>query len=323
MRDLVTIDDFNKDFVSADDIAYTDNERVDLQNVIGHIITEHSEMFDQQYKLRSNLFDLTVSAIFVEHCHGLVYVDSRHIAALAEARHHADECASSIVPFALAQLIGEGHMEITGLCYGTAEKLWLKWSPVAGSRISTTLTCLMSIEYGGNADGFTSIPNLLELLRRWDAIADVVGISNGATDLMVSTFSNHFRIFGDIHMDSVDQMHISPRSFDEIIYTVIPMWSPHAKFRSTYELASFLTSPKPDLRPKALDIDRNLFRSLPRGNNDYVVAFDTYLCQWAVLFSARLGIYYKVTVHLYGTKLDDSPDLHAALKIRKSPYEYI
>jgi hypothetical protein len=80
---------------------------------------------------------------------------------------------------------------------------------------------------------------------------------------------------------------------------------------------------KPNQFPKRMEIDSSLLRSLPRGNGDYLVDFDERKSEWAVLYSPRLGIYYKVTATLRGTKLDDCKDLHSALKIYESPQDYI
>lgn len=323
MEDLISEKTFKLDWPKAKTLGCTNKERVKLEKLIRHIIVDHREMFVEKYKMWSDLFELKIAAIFAESDDGFVNIEPFTIAALAEAGHHAKGHSSIIKPFALVRLIGGGHMHITGLCYGPENRVWLEWSPSQGSRITTDLVCMMSICIGDNADGITSIREALTLLSQWDALADVVGESWSDCKVVRRTLADHFEVFGEMFGQSTTRPEISPRTFPEIVYSVVPMWSTGNEFRSTSDIASYLSLPKPQQLPRSVEIDSDLLRSLPRGNGDYMVDFDKGKSEWALLYSPRLGIYYKVTAMLRGTKLDECKDLHSALKIRKSPQEYI
>jgi hypothetical protein len=323
VTDFITEHEFKLDWPKAKNIGCSTKERVRLEKLIRHIIVDHREMFVEKHIMWSDLFELKIAVIFAESDGGLVNIDPFTIAALAEAQHHAKGHGSIIKPFAMVRLIGGGHMRITSLCYGPGNELWLEWSPSQGSRITTDLVCMMSICLGDNADGITSIREALKLLSQWDALADVVGESCSDCKVVRRTLADHFEVFGEMFGQSTTRPEISPRTFPEIVYSVVPMWSTGNEFRSKSDIASYLSFPKPQQLPSSVEIDSDLLHSLPRGNGDYMVDFDKSKTEWAVLYSPRLGIYYKVTAKLRGTKLDDCKDLHSALKIRKSPQEYI
>lgn len=321
--DLITEQEFKLEWPKAKTLGCTKKERVKLEKLIRHIIVDHREMFVEKYKMWSDLFELKIATIFAETDDGFVNIEPFTISALAEPRHHAKGCSSIIKPFALVRLVGGGQMNITGLCYGPNNEVWLEWSPSPGSRITTDLVCMMSICIGDNADGITSIREALTLLSQWDAAADVVGESWSDCKVVRRTLEDHFEAYGEMFGQSTTRPEISPRTFPEIVYSVVPMWSTGNEFRSTSDIASYLSLPKPQQLPRTMEVDSDLLNSLPRGNGDYMVDFDKNKSEWAVLYSPRLGIYYKVTIKLRGTKLDDCKDLHSALKIRKSPQEYI
>ena len=155
------------------------------------------------------------------------------------------------------------------------------------------------------------------------ALADVVGDCATAEEILTNTLERHFERFGRVIYWAAMTMKLLPKTYSEIEFTVQPMWSPVSEFRSRSELASFLTLPKPGLMPKPVDSVPDYFGCLPRGNNDYMVNYDKDSSKWALLYSPRLGIYYKVTVQLSGTTIDDRTDFFAAMLVRTEPAKYI
>jgi hypothetical protein len=181
----------------------------------------------------------------------------------------------------------------------------------------------MSVKFGRKSDGIASATDLLASLRQWDALADVVGDCATADEILTNTLERHFERFGRVIYWAALTIKLLPKTYSEIKFTVQPMWSPFSGFRSRSELASFLTLPKPGLMPKPVASAPDYFGCLPRGNNDYLVDYDERESTWALLYSPRLGIYYKVTVQLSGTTIDDRTDFFAAMLVRKEPTKYI
>lgn len=323
-RDVLREYQFQLEWEKVDDAGCTNAEIEEIEKLIRHIIVEHRPMLCEKYFLSSPVCNLEISGEFIEEHHGKLETDPFKIVALAELALWLQWNEIYIRTLGMIHLIGYGHMRIE--CFRAASdgtELLIDWRPKDGSPLTTDIRCLMSVKFGSKSDGVASAADLLTSLRQWDALADVVGESATEEDILTNTLERHFERFGRVIYWASMSMKLLPKTYSEIKFNVEPMWSPHDDFRSRSELASFLTLPKPGLMPKPVDSVPDYYGCLPRGNNDYLVDYDKRESKWALLYSPRLGIYFKLTVQLDGTTLDDRTDFVAAALVRKEPANYI
>jgi hypothetical protein len=323
-RDVLREHQFQLNWEKVEDVGCTQVEIEEIEKLICHIIVEHRPMLCEKYQLSSPLGNMEISGEFIEEQHGNLETDPFEMVALAELALMLQGSCTYINTFGMIHLIGYGLMRID--CFRAVSdgtELLIDWRAKDSSPLTTDIRCLMSVKFGQKSDGIASASDLLESLRQWDALADVVGDCATADEILTKTLERHFSSFGRLLYCASMTMKIWPKTFFEIRFAVQPMWSPFSDFRSRSELASFLTLPKPGPMPKPVDSVPGYFGCLPRGNNDYLVDYDKRDSKWALLFSPRLGIYYKVTVQLSGTTIDDRTDFFAAMLVRKEPTKYI
>ena len=323
-RDVLREHQFQLNWEKVEDVGCTQVEIEEIEKLIRHIIVEHRPMLCEKYMLSSPLCNMEISGEFIEEQHGYLETDPFRMVALAGLALMLQGSCTYINTFGMIHYIGYGLMRID--CFRAVSdgtELLIDWRAKDSSPHTTEIRCLVSVKFGQKSDGIASASDLLESLRQWDALADVVGDCATADDILTKTLERHFERFGRVIYWASMTMKLLPKTYSEIKFTVEPMWSPHGDFRSRSELASFLSLPKPGLKPKPVDSVPDYFGCLPRGNNDYLVDYDKRDSKWALLFSPRLGIYYKVTVQLSGTTIDDRTDFFAAMLVRKEPTKYI
>ena len=323
-RDVLREHQFQLNWEKVEDVGCTQVEIEEIEKLIRHIIVEHRPMLCEKYTLSSPLCNMEISGEFIEEQHGNLETDPFEMVALAELALMLQGNEIYINTIGMIHLIGYGLMRID--CFRAVSdgtELLIDWRAKDSSPLTTDIRCLMSVKFGQKSDGIASARDLLESLRQWDALADVVGDCATDDEILTNTLERHFERYGRVIYWAAMTMKLLPKTYSEIKFTVEPMWSPHGVFRSRSELASFLTLPKPGPMPKPVDSVPDYFGCLPRGNNDYLVDYDKRESRWALLFSPRLGIYYKVAVQLSGTTIDDRTDFFAAMLVRKEPTKYI
>lgn len=322
MKSLTT-HDFDRDWHIVDKTLYTDEQRFEVQRMVVHIIGDHQGLFGGSQSEVSQLCGVSFICQYFE----------RHF------EEHLDSGAT-IHSLALPLLVSQGnitYVEEQGMYYALTSgnmkivdfrtrqyspEIVIHWGAIEGLEHDLDFRMLMTIRCGGQQDGLPNVSELLTTLRRWDALADIVDDQNLRT-IRENVIQTHWGHAGEISFDGTVSYRISPYTFPEIVYQVTPMWSEDSSFTSLADMTRYLQLSKPCWNPKQETRVPNYYRVLPRGNGDYLVNYDRNSAKWAILFSPRLGLYYKVTVQLQGTMLDQTSNLQSAFLVCSNSDVYI
>lgn len=280
---------------SIADTSCSVNLLLELEEMIKHVVVDHSDQFWSDSMLASELQGLLINGTFVEMGESHYETNPCEIRGLAEII----DCWNGQCEFwrdSITYIVCGGDMRIVGCRrpIGVGE-LYLDWRLKDNSVIQTDLRFLMCVRFGIDDEGFVSASDLLASLRQWDALADVFDELKTRENWLINTLHLHFGLEGEIKHHDGPEMTLMVKGDPGLSYSVVPMWSEWSKFSSRTELAMYMKLPKPG-RLKIHDEVPLVLKGFPRGNNDYVIKYDDEGFGWALMYSPRLGIYYKVTL---------------------------
>lgn len=288
-------DIYDRDWPSIVDRSCTVEMLLELEEMIKHVVVNHSDRFWSDSMLASEVQGLLINGTFVELGENDYETNPYEIHALAEIV----DCWNGQNEFwrdSITYIVCGGDMRIVGLRYAVGgNELLLDWQRKDNSVIQTDLRFLMFVRIGRDDEGFVSASDLLSTLRQWDALADVFDECETREDWLTNTLHLHFEIEGEIKHHDGPEMTIVPGCNPDISFSVVPMWSQRSKFSSRTELAMYMKLPKPEIM-KLHGTFPLVLKGFPIGNNDCVIKYDEEGLGWALMYSPRLGIYYKVTL---------------------------
>jgi hypothetical protein len=319
----VTFQQFDLNWVPVNKALYKDDDRKQLEKLLRHIIVDHSSLFNGPQSVFSYLNDLTITSTYLERIgDDLLTTKVEDIASLSVSSRwmQNDTYTQERGTFYALQ---SGNMKIVDFRTNPLTPgIIVNWEALSGLEHALDFRILMSVEFGTDPNGLQSVRELLLTLQQWDALADIVDQTtlrkSGETVLL-----NHWSHYGVVQFDQTNTIRVRPLTYPEVEYTITPMWSRAACFSSFSDLSRFVQLTKPSLRPEVRSVCPEFFRVLPRGCGDYLVDFDLQNGEWALMFSPRLGIYYKVAVALQGTVFDSKRDLWSAMEVVCHPEYYV
>ena len=318
----VTFKEFDEQWIPVDNSRYLNTDRAKLQEKIIHIFTEHQSLFGPAQSVFSNLFELKATCQYYEN-RADEYLTSR-----------VDDINSLALPMLISQgnlgftfdkglyyALSSGNMEIRDFRhYQHRPEITVYWAAKTGLERELDFRLMMTISMGHSADGFSTVSDLYKSLCEWDALADILDPDDTIGQLKLFT---HFSSYEDIWADDLHLLHVRTTQTPQVEFVITPMWSKDKVFCSPTELSRYLQLPKPDFRPLPASRPTEYLLVLPRGCGDYVVDYDAQLNKWALVYSPNLGMYYKVTVKLMGTTLDNKSCLQSAYLILSHPEAYV
>lgn len=332
--EMITEDDFSRLWKAIDNSAYTEDERMELERIIVRIVCDHR--YGSNTTSITSLFGLHVECTYFESVYeDCLVTDISEIHSLAVPMRESQGSITYTQRRGMWFALKSGNMIIQDFRRQQYRPgLLINWVAKSGIEKDVNFRFLMRVSVGSASDGFATVSELLSALRKWDAIANVLN-SRSNFIYVHNTYVDHWSHFGDITCGEATCFVITPHTFPEIRYEVTPMWSPSDTFLSINELGYYLQLSKPAFKPVTYEIiawkpmpfirktNPEFFDTIPTGVGDYVVDHDSLNFEWALLFSPRLGLYYKVTVRLSGTTLDHCSNLQSAFLVCSEPQTYI
>lgn len=318
----MTTAEFDRLWQPVKDTACSDNDKVKVQNLVIHIIGEHQELFGFNQSKESQLYGFRFECSYFEREYEDVLTIGGGISSLA----YPSVVSQGSIDYAEGQgmyyALTSGNMKIVDFRSNLySPDVVIHWGAISGLERDLDFRMLMHIRSGRNCDGFQTVSELLIALKQFDMIADIVdsGLRQATRNEILS---KHWIHFGQARFDSSCTFRISPDSIPEVEYAVTPMWSMDRCFDSIAELTSFLQLSKPVFQPKSAGSVPSYYGHLPRGNGDYLISHDSNKSEWALLYSPRLGLYYKVFVQITGTAFDQSRSLTNAHLVCSEPTKH-
>jgi hypothetical protein len=318
----IAFEQFDEQWIPVDNSRYSDTEKAILQEKIIHIFTKHQSLFGAAQSVFSNLFELTAVCQYYENqADEFLTSNVAHINSLALPLLISQGNIGFTIDNGLYYALSSGNMEIRDFRhYQHRPEITVYWAAKTGLERELDFRMMMTISMGHATDGFSTVSDLYKSLCQWDAVADILDPDDTIGQQKLFT---HFSSYEDIWADGLHWLHVRTTQTPQVEFLIKPMWSKDNGFSSQTELSRFLQLPKPEFRARPISRTTDYLTVVPRGCGDYVVDYDAELNKWALVYSPNLGMYYRVTVKLMGTTLDNKSCLQSAYLILRHPEAYV
>ena len=303
----ITEHEFGDGWQRTTDLKYSESEKVEIEQLVRHILLEHSHMFsDNRF---STLHNLSFYCSGVKVTDGIVECVPAFIKELFGPA--SDECCPVDTSFyGFDRLITYKMLQITGARYTHAGKVELEWSLFDCPFGDEDIRFFTEFSTGKSCK---TIAELLHFLNKWHTAANCFSISDSELDLLKATFSHHFHRLGRFRFENPLSMTVD---FRQLTYTVQPMWNKDEPFGSIRDLRDYLNSEPVRLDTKTAANLPKFLEFLAIDTGDIPVSFDEKDFHWVTMYSGALAMYYKISVRFRGTELDHLRDFASAYRIR-------
>ncbi len=314
---------FDELWCIVDHYHYSNEERMNLEQKILHIFNQHKGVNGSPSAQGLSLLGLRFHCTYFEYigCNCFTHKASdMKSTKLAYLRSTAT--TAEVTDNRLLYELSLENMEIHDFRkYRNEPEISIYWTGKRGLEREADFRILMTITMGPESVGFGTVGELLNALQQWDSMADIVDEPDHA---WLRILSEHFPTNGEVGWSDTE-MRLSFRRHERphADFDVEPMWAPDRTFASRRSLVRFIELEKPEARPTALHDYPEFLQIVPRGNGDYVVDYDAESSNWAILFSPRLGIYYRVTVSVYRQHLQPITSLLSVYLLMMHPWEWL
>ncbi len=311
----VSESELNAAYIAVPTSQYSEQHLSGVERIVKAIIRKHQRIFGGGQSINGRLLDLEITSIYFERINDHYFTfDTEEMASLAVPRSWMFGNDNYAREQGVMYALGSDNMKVKGFCTEIHHPgIGIHWEAVSGLEASVNFRIMMFIRFGQDTDGFATVDELLTALSQWVAMAEIVSESSDELETIRTLISGHFSPAREISFprtgtDFVAILH----TFPEIEYKIVPMWSTYDSFRSARELSQFLLLEKPDYRPQGIRDGMSFLSSLPRGVGDHVVEYDSTHFRWALMFSPRLCLFFKITVTLTGIYSNEGDDLKTA-----------